>query len=189
MKPIRADRFMFERGLTRQIIGKVLDREPGSMEFERLEGGKPRLIESNLLHFNLSHCKDLFVLATSTEVELGVDVERTQRSNNLERIALHYFSDEEIDLLTSDPKQFEFRFTHLWTAKESIGKLIGTGISKTFLKNATKIEDTVVAPNLEWLQSEVSCSSYERTSHLLSIACKTDLNPTINIHDDGWRRI
>lgn len=189
MKPSRAERFMFERSLTRRLIAESLDVSPKSLEFERLENGKPQLVESGLLHFNISHCKDLFVIGVSREFELGVDIERAERSNNLDRIAQHYFSDEEVSFLNSDSKKIELRFTQLWTVKESIIKLRGSGISKTLLKNATRVKGDAIEPNREWLKAEVQCCSFERDNHFLSVACNADVMPVIKIHDEDWCEI
>lgn len=189
LQPSFAERFIFERSLTRRLIAESLNISPRSLKFERLENGKPQLVESGLLHFNISHCKDIFAIGLSKELELGVDIERAQRSNNLERVAQHYFSEEESKFLAQDSKQLDFRFTQLWTVKESIIKLLGSGISKTILKNATKIQDGSILPNREWLEEPISCCSFERDNHFLSVAYNANSLPTIKIHDEGWREV
>lgn len=189
MDSTRANRFVAERGSLREILAQRLLATPQSLEFGRSALGKPELAKNLDTRFNLSHCSDLFVLAVSAGLEVGVDIERTQRSNNLERIALHYFSDNEIEFLMANPAEINLRFARLWTIKESIGKLRGTGINKTFLKNATKVTQGIISPNLEWLEDEIVCSSYEKDSHLLSIACTGEDTPNANINESGWTKI
>ena len=185
----RADHFIIEKGYTRDVLSRSVGLPAKSLKFERTEKGKPALVSSSQISSNLSHCKDLFVVAVSKDAAVGVDVERTQRSNNLERIALHYFAEEEIDFLMVDPNQLDIKFTHLWTVKESIGKLIGIGINKTFLQNATKIEQGKPIPNRSWLKIKVSVQSYVQSNHLLSVAVECASSAQVLIHENDWKRI
>lgn len=170
MQQDRAQRFTIEKGYLRKALSERLEIAPGTIEIERTEKGKPALKQNSSLFFNISHCQDLFVIALAEGAEIGVDAERIKRSNNLERIALHYFSDHEIEFLMSDLQQFEFRFAWLWTQKESIGKLLGSGINKNLLKNATLIEQEKISPNNSWLKQSIASQTLYSESHIISVA-------------------
>ena len=128
-------------------------------------------------------------MAVSTESNLGVDVERTRRSNNLERIALHYFSQPEIDFLTCASGELNQRFALLWTSKESIGKLLGTGISKNLLKNATLLRQGKIYPNNDWLDQPLSLANFINDDHLISLAVQSESAPEVTIAEESWQLV
>jgi len=82
------------------------------------------------LRFNLSHCAGLVACLVTLEVDVGVDVEDTQR--DLDRIGLadRFFSAEEAEDLRTfkGPAQRE-RFFAYWTLKEAYIKARGQGLS------------------------------------------------------------
>lgn len=86
--------------------------------------GKPSLTEHPDIHFNLSHCKYAVACAVS-DFPVGVDVECLNRYN--ERLARHVLSDKEFTLVRQSTNP-DTEFTRLWTMKESVCKLTGTGI-------------------------------------------------------------
>lgn len=89
------------------------------------EHGKPSLDGYPHIHFNLSHCKSAVVCAIS-DTEVGVDIEMTGRySEALARYCMNEAEMRQI-LLASSP---DTEFTRLWTQKEAVFKLIGSGIS------------------------------------------------------------
>lgn len=189
-KETQADRYIAERGFTREVLSKHLELPPSSIQFDYGDKGKPLISGTPTpLYFSQSHCRDLFVVAVSDKSEIGVDVERTDRSNNLERIALHYFSKLEIDFLTSVPEELNQRFALLWTSKESIGKLLGSGINKNLLRNATQLDRGTVFPNIDWLQTPVSLLSLSKANHLISLATQTESRPEVNIAGESWQLV
>lgn len=187
---VQAERYIAERGFTREVLSKKLSQSPASIQFAYGDKGKPQVTgASTPLHFSQSHCRDLFVVALSGESKLGVDVERTSRSNNLERIALHYFSQPEIDFLTNVPNELNHRFALLWTSKESIGKLLGTGINKNLLKNATRLIEDRIHPNDSWLEEPVSLLNLMQGDHLISLAIQADSIPKVEVVDEDWELV
>ena len=90
------------------------------------EHGKPFLTEHPDVHFSVSHSGDWAVCALDGE-PVGIDVERV-RDKCFAALAARYFTSEEHAWLVSqaDEKRAFFR---LWTAKESVLKARGTGLS------------------------------------------------------------
>ena len=61
---------------------------------------------------------------------IGVDIEFIKRSNDIQKISKHYFSDVEVcNLNQLPPDQRINRFYDLWTLKESYIKAWGLGLS------------------------------------------------------------
>lgn len=88
------------------------------------ENEKPYLVRSNL-HFNLSHSGN-YVLCVCGDERVGCDIQIIKSYN--EKIAKRFFTCDEYNVLcVSDCKETDF--TRLWTLKESVLKLHGTGIS------------------------------------------------------------
>ena len=102
------------------------------IEFEYNEYGKPRLTEewaermqTPFRFFSISHCKEGIAVAVS-EHETGIDIEsRTRRiSDGLAERVMN--EQEQYHIATHpDPKT---AFIELWTKKEAVLKLRGTGI-------------------------------------------------------------
>lgn len=89
--------------------------------------GKPLLDHPfTHLHFNLSHCTDLALVAVAS-APVGIDIERSDRSHDLlgsEESFCH--PDELTDLpLENDPRALTL--LEIWAAKESVLKALGTG--------------------------------------------------------------
>ena len=93
------------------------------VEFGYLPEGKPFLKDYQNIHFNFSHCRRA-VLCAVGDSPLGVDVEQIQYDPDLARTVL---SPAELAATESSPDP-ALSFTELWTRKESLLKLSGTGL-------------------------------------------------------------
>ncbi|MDE7301341.1 MAG: 4'-phosphopantetheinyl transferase superfamily protein [Clostridia bacterium] len=90
------------------------------------EYGKPQL-KSGKLHFNISHSGTIAVVATS-DGEVGIDVQKLYDVDD--KLIRRVTTDGEyasLCALDGDKKRSEF--FRLWTAKESVIKLLGKGLS------------------------------------------------------------
>lgn len=133
----RAARFVFERdrhhfvvcrGLLRQTVGRLLDRDPAAIRFVYGPHGKPELRDGELA-FNVSHSAGLALFAFSARGLLGVDVESVDRQVKAEELATRFFSRMETDDLLSLPvEQRQEAFLNCWTRKEAYIKAIGNGL-------------------------------------------------------------
>lgn len=94
------------------------------MEMDKNEHGKPYLIRYPEVHFNLSHCKNgIAVVVASSPV--GIDIESFHRDN--EALIRRTMNESEIEAIQASPNPTA-TFTQLWTQKEAVLKLRGTGI-------------------------------------------------------------
>lgn len=89
------------------------------------EHGKPVLEGYPHIHFNLSHCKSAIACAVS-DAEVGIDIEGVGRYK--ESLARYSMSDAEMQHIVSASNP-DHAFTSLWTQKEAVFKLTGSGIN------------------------------------------------------------
>ena len=89
------------------------------------EHGKPFLVSSPF--FSLSHCREAVACAISDQ-PVGVDIECRRRvSDSLIRYTMNEEEQNVIMCLPSGCER-EWEFLRLWTQKEAVAKLLGTGI-------------------------------------------------------------
>lgn len=94
-------------------------------DFSFSEKGKPFLREHPDLHFNISHCKNGLAVAVSKE-PVGIDIEAFRSADDA--LLEYCMNPEEATAVrqSADPAQ---AFSSLWTRKEAVLKLRGTGIT------------------------------------------------------------
>lgn len=93
--------------------------------FEYGEHGKPSIVGHRDIHFNMSHCREAALCAVSDK-PVGVDVESIGRYK--ETLARYTMNDDELALIQQADRP-EVAFIRLWTQKEALLKLAGTGIT------------------------------------------------------------
>ena len=131
-----ADRrdFTIAHDLLRRALSRYADMPPTDWRFATNEYGKPS-IESidpqvRALSFSLSHTRGCVACAITSNVPLGVDVERIDQSQRVQEIADRYFSEKEAAWLRQCSDELRnIRFAELWTLKEAFLKAIGVGLS------------------------------------------------------------
>ena len=102
-------------------------------EFGYTEKGKPFLLDRPDIHFSISHTKNAILVAIS-DAPIGVDIEAF-RSPSAALIARTMNATEQAAIATADgwnihrtPGTREALFSAIWTRKEAVLKLRGTGI-------------------------------------------------------------
>lgn len=135
----QASRFRFEkdarhwracRAALRSILGGTLGIDPAAIDFEFGRHGKPRLAPPHgALHFNLSHCPDLALVALSRNGPLGIDLEAADRAPSLLGCESSFCHPEEIARLPANASGRAAALLDLWTSKEALLKALGTGMS------------------------------------------------------------
>ncbi len=136
----RMRRFYFERdrvryavshSVLRRVLGYYLDLHPTLVSFTTNKFGKPKIIPTlNLfnLRFNLSHTNRMALLAITSDLEVGVDLEELRFVEA--EIAERYFSERErIDLGLLAKTEWLQGFYNCWTRKEAILKAEGIGLN------------------------------------------------------------
>lgn len=135
----QAERFRFEkdaihwracRAALRSVLGEALGISPGAVAFEFGAFGKPSLSPpGDGLHFNLSHCRDLALIALCRNGAVGVDVEPADRAATLLGCEDAFCHPEEIAGLSHEETSRASTLMEIWTKKESLLKALGTGFS------------------------------------------------------------
>jgi 4'-phosphopantetheinyl transferase len=121
-------RYIVSRARLRQLLGARLGLEPRAVALAYGANGKP-LLESGALHFSVSHCDDVALIALSP-VEIGVDIEALRPVPEADAIAEQVFSPREKDayaVLAAHDKLLAF--LHCWTRKEALVKALGEGLA------------------------------------------------------------
>jgi 4'-phosphopantetheinyl transferase len=130
--PLR-DRFLVGRGAMRTILGRCLSEAPERLIFRAGPFGKPGLAGahgSSGVEFNLSHVKDLAVLAVTLGRRVGVDIEAIRPLPDRDGIVSRFFSDRERSAFaTLSEEEKSAAFFRVWTRKEAYIKALGTGLS------------------------------------------------------------
>ena len=132
-RPIHGRRFAAGRGVLRQILGAYLACPPESPEFRYGPNGKPAVQLDGApppLEFNLSHSREHALLALTRGRPVGVDIERIEARPAAQRIARRFFAPQEYEQLQHRHGDGATdMFYQLWTAKESLLKAVGAGLS------------------------------------------------------------
>jgi 4'-phosphopantetheinyl transferase len=139
-------RFAASRCLLRRILGAVTGRDPAALHFETVGEGKPRVapFRSDSPRFNLSHADDRWLLAVST-LEVGVDVERTDRPVDLPRVAKRLFTPAEAAAILRESGDVRRRaFFRTWTAREALAKARSEGMFTLALEAEIRAEPGAV---------------------------------------------
>lgn len=116
-------RYLCGRIILRALLASVMQQLPRDIVILRSAGGKPSLARPGgaSVEFSLSHCSGGLAIAMSSR-PVGIDIEAAE-PRNWQRVATRYFSArEQAWLHSSDDPDAAFR--SLWTAKESLVKLV-----------------------------------------------------------------
>lgn len=136
--------FIAARTGLRAWIAHFLGCLPQEIEFKYGPKGKPSLVgqAENQLEFNLAHSGGLALLAITKE-PVGVDLERHRQLRSAEGMAGRWYSESERERIQSqaEPDQLA-EFFHIWALKESILKLVGSGVGESLPKLETPADPT-----------------------------------------------
>lgn len=138
----RAARFRFAADrlsyVAAHAMGRVLLSEFGGgppQDWRFVEGphGRPEAVMpagAPRLRLNLSHTRGLAAAALTVDHDIGIDVERLDRSGDFAEIARRFFAPEECAALAAvPPERTAETFLAFWTLKEAYIKAVGAGLS------------------------------------------------------------
>jgi len=135
----RAERFRFEvhrrrfaagRGALRELLGRLLDRDPAGLRFAYGEKGKPRLAGDSAVRFNLSNSQNAALIAVAHGREVGVDVEALRPIDDAPMLVERFFALRERRVFAGLPEAEQLAgFYTAWTRKEAYVKARGDGLS------------------------------------------------------------
>jgi 4'-phosphopantetheinyl transferase len=127
--------FVIARALLKTLIAGYCGCTPREVRFEYGSRGKPALISelrrSRNLSFNMSHSADAVLIAITSGIEVGVDVEEissgTLGAEAIENMCIN--SQEAIVLNSASDRERPRMLLRYWTHKEAYLKAIGCGLS------------------------------------------------------------
>ncbi|WP_424361135.1 4'-phosphopantetheinyl transferase family protein [Methylocystis parvus] len=161
----RAERFAFEEdrqayvaahGLLRVELSRRVDLPPQEWRFGVRAHGKPYLLDPPRdLRFNMSHTRGMVAVALAEGVEIGVDVEPSDRRAESMKLAKRFFAPEEVALLAAvEGEARRDMFFAIWTLKEAVVKATGQGLSRALDSFAISLDPPRVTMRdgsaLEW---------------------------------------
>ena len=112
-----------ERALAYDVLCRLLGEEHPRLEHD--DKGAPYLPDHPDLWVSISHCRTAVAVAVNSEVRVGIDVECRRRIGDglMERVCTEY----EIAAVRA-ARDSVMAFLQLWTRKEAVLKMRGTGI-------------------------------------------------------------
>lgn len=136
---LKAGRFRFAkdaahwtacRAALRAILARETGTTPHDVPIVYSKFGKPMLAPPfDSLHFNLSHCSDLALVALSDCGPVGVDLESVDRAPDLLECVSSFCHPDEGRGLPEENGERAMQLLRIWTAKEAVLKALGTGMS------------------------------------------------------------
>ena len=124
--PDRQKRRLLAHASLNQILAQYLDVEPADLRFATLDYGKP-VLASGELQFNLSHSGRVGVVAVSTTLPVGVDVQKPHSTVTKPWFKQRICTARELaDLGARDPDPDAV--LRLWVRKEAVIKACGTSV-------------------------------------------------------------
>jgi len=175
---------------TRLLLAHFLGARPDTLLIAPEKGGKPRLQGTGeRLRFNLSHCKDVGVLAVAWNNEVGIDVEQPRRVSP--DVAQRYFSPAELrELSRLEGDQWRDGFLRCWTRKEALLKAEGVGLRIPL--DAFDVSLAVNDPKLLAVRPPAKFSHawqlYDISPPLTYIACLATASAPSAIHRYNFHR-
>ncbi len=143
----RSDRssFVAVRTALRESLGEILGVSPREVVFRYGPQGKPAIDGCDGVEFNVSHSREIGVIAVAIGHRLGVDVEFVVSGSAGDGLAETLLTRRELEALRGLPRESQDdAFMSWWTRKEAYVKAIGNGLSQplesfsvSFLPGAT----------------------------------------------------
>jgi 4'-phosphopantetheinyl transferase len=128
-------RYVLSHAALRHLLGEYLRSSPSALRFEHTARGKPELprdVNPAGLRFNVSHSRELALIAVTLQRDVGVDVEFARPMAEAVQIAERFFSRGESARLRALPaEQQPVAFFNCWTRREAYLKATGEGIAES----------------------------------------------------------
>ena len=123
-------RYIIAHGRLREVLAGYLNTQAETLIFDKLEHGKPYLLEYPELSFNLSHTGDFMAVAVAENCQIGIDIEVINPRSSFSALVKRCFSEREARYwqALSESEQI-CQFYQFWTRKEAFVKATGLGIS------------------------------------------------------------
>jgi 4'-phosphopantetheinyl transferase len=150
-------RFVHRRSVLRQLLGRYERLASHQIRFVPTQFGKPRAFAADgraLVAFSMTSRGRMILLAFGRE-ELGVDVEDTRQTVEIDRLALRFFhADEATDIQALPEGERRSAFFHCWSRKEAYVKAIGRGLHLPL--DTFRVSVLPDAPELVWRDRSIN---------------------------------
>ena len=121
-------RFVRSRELLRRLLAAYGAGAPDAIAIGIGAEGKPHLAVGGI-RFSLAHTGGMWLAAFATDRDVGVDVERTDRTVDREAVAARIFAPAEAEALRRLPEAARVAgFYRAWTVREALVKVRGEGM-------------------------------------------------------------
>jgi 4'-phosphopantetheinyl transferase len=146
--------FILARGLLRLELARRLGCEPGDMRFDLRASGKPDLRREDEdrpdWRFSVSHTGPHAAIAFCLGLDVGLDLERLDRTVDSLAIAERYFTPREFAALRAWPEAGRSpAFFAGWTRKEAIVKARGATMAESLATLNVEIDPEALHPRYE----------------------------------------
>jgi 4'-phosphopantetheinyl transferase len=132
-------RYLRSHAALREILAGYTDAR---LDFAVSANGKPFLPGAPDIQFNLSHSREMALVAVTLELEVGVDVEWIRPMPDYREIADRFFPPAEAAQVADEDD-----FFRRWTRLEAVAKACGTGVY-----------GIAVEPSGEWTIEELAAA-------------------------------
>jgi len=151
--------------------------QPAAWQFANGEYGKPCVAPGMpQINFSTSHASGMIAIATSPAAEVGVDLELITGTQNTDPVADQLSPRERAWLARQSEPDIWASFLQLWTAKEAVSKLIGTGCAVDFsaievdvAAGLARCRDGLIADDNQ-MSVDMETVDAENSSYCLSVA-------------------
>ena len=154
----RRQEYRYSRCYTRLALAQLFDMDPLSIPLFS-EPGKPPSLYKGFGYVSISHCRDALLVGWSNS-RIGIDIESTKRSINIDRLSNYLLSNDEKLLIKNSNKQIEKKeFLSIWVRKEALIKYSEGNLFRDFkswklnqkLSNANHINSSQ-CPSIKYIE-------------------------------------
>lgn len=181
------NRYTISRGTLRRLLSCYLNIPAIDLKFTYNPQDKPKIENSQNIFFNLSHSKNIGLIAISKRIEIGVDLEFVDDSVDIDSISKIIMTISELEIFNSLSKDKKIQsFYENWTKKEAFIKCLGLGLSFD-LKNCfvgfeagstVKLKPTFFSTNKNWFIKDIELKN---KSFKAAVALETKFEPSISL--------
>lgn len=131
LKPADRDHRSVAHALLLELAGTLLTgtRLESTPVLRHDASGRPQV---DPLWVSLSHSRHFVAVAAGLSGPVGIDLE-DRYPRDVTGLAQRWFASAELAWMAGQPEELE-AFLHLWTAKEAVGKALGTGLRNAGLR-------------------------------------------------------
>lgn len=150
------------RILVRLALSSTLDQRMARSHwrFTNTANGRPITTNAGAVKFSVSHVDELVAVAVSSDVDVGIDIESTDRSVSDAVIDAFCHADEHVSISDLQSLQRTREFIRLWTYKEAYSKLVGLGHALDF-KTIAFLSEPVELRQTDDIRALVSSPRFE----------------------------